>query len=761
MSLSALFVDRKARKYIKESIYSGEYKNGICKRCSCEGNVVESLGVTLCDSCCEALYSVAENYENVFKTEKPTYESVSSFINEEFFYVDIEKLEKEAINSFNGSVPRLIKSYGLELQFDWNEKYSEGQVFLKNTDMKSGTTKINRFLLDFDGYYRTAAGAGQLVPDADGTLLPADRVASADIKRKYKKATKTLPYKDFNREEQRQKYGKRKNPKYQGSAQPHVSTGSVQVPNPVIGVGKGAGTAQTINTNNSAPIAPSTQQTTQPVQAPAQPTVNKNVSAGKIKLRLDGNIDNFKIMFGSNLAIECNFDQMVGSKRVYNLILLDGNKILETGSYSVDDGSVEDCAIEIVNFIAGYPGLLFTSFTDSNVDYEINKYGVYKFRVDEYSFTGKVFTMCVVYDGKAMTKTRVNLPDKAAYNRAILNATLIEWVDARIKEKYPLLFDGNNIVKTSVGKAVFSLVGFNENKEPVVSVDLGNVHLEDAYPGLDTLPGDFKSYLYQFLFDRIEKIIKGYTDASIKVGFGGTSITRDSFNIEIGNKDKSKGYSVYCTLDENKLIYDGEFVFKFSVLDNFSGIETQELTPITFKNLGVTMKDFIIKNGTELYKKYFKKSSKEEALQLGYSAIQKMEVSSKKQALFDRVASIFIKKHKKDVPALEDLEVETRFDVNKEGYITFAEITVIDPYQDVASTGKLLASILELEKKVSYLRLVKTEDKRREARAIYTVKDLVGFSTDLETKLLEGVIREAFDLVSVNEGSNGRKVFTI
>ena len=172
------------------------------------------------------------------------------------------------------------------------------------------------------------------------------------------------------------------------------------------------------------------------------------------------------------------------------------------------------------------------------------------------------------------------------------------------------------------------------------------------------------------------------------------------------------------------------------------------------------MKDFIVKNGTEIYKKNFRKSSKDEFLQLGYSAIQKMEVSSKKQALFDKVAGIFVRKHKKDIPGLEDLEVDVRFDVNNDGYITFAEITVTDPYQDVASTGKLLASTLELDKKINYLRLVKTEDKK-EVKAIYTVKDLLGFSVDLETKLLEGMIMEAFDLISVNEGSNGRKVFTV
>ena len=68
--------------------------------------------------------------------------------------------------------------------------------------------------------------------------------------------------------------------------------------------------------------------------------------------------------------------------------------------------------------------------------------------------------------------------------------------------------------------------------------------------------------------------------------------------------------------------------------------------------------------------------------------------------------------------------------------------------------------MLELDKKIPYLRLVKTEDKK-EVKAIYTVKDLVGFSTDLETRLLEGMIREAFGLVSVNEDSRGRKVFTV
>lgn len=742
MSLSNLFTDRKARKYIKESLYDGRYVGrGICSRCSNESkNLIKAFGVNLCESCSESLYSVAEDYDFAFRNEQPTYSDISGLVNEEFFYADIEKIEKDSIANFNGSVPRLLKSYGIDLRFDWNEKYADGQISIKTSDITSGTTKLNQFLIDYGGYYRTAKGAGILVPDADGTLLPADRVATADIKNKYKKQKKTLMYKDFNRDEQRQKYGLRKNPKYSGSTTP-VTPSAPSVPNPVTGVGKGAGKVSTPNTSN----------TTSSAVAPKKTRATVQTQPKAPKLDIEGDINKFTIKFGKGLGFECTLTNS-GNGNSYDVVLVEnGSKRSDSMSINIMSDSVVDCADSILATIRAVPNDMLPSLAGySGGNYEINKYGVYKFKVDEYSF-GKTFSLCIVYDGKANAKNRVVLSDKAAYSQIALNKDLIDFIDKKIKSNYSVLFD-NSFIKTSVGKAFFSLEGFNEDKDPVISMDLGNTSITDVCKNL----GNSTDVLYLFIFNHLEKIIKGYADASIKEKV----YDRDTFCFDIGKTDGTrKGYTIYATLKENELLDSGNIIFGISVLDSYSGNESKTYD-ITFKNIGNSMKEFLTKNGTDIYKKEFRISAKDYALMVTQTAKEKMEVSSKKQALFDKISGIFVK-NCKNYCDLSDLEVSVRIDVDKSGVTTFAEITIEDPYQDVASSGKLLASMLELEKSLKFLRLVKSGEKGKTAFVQYTVKDLPSFANFIKLYLIEGMIREAFDIVIVNEGSNGRKVFTI
>lgn len=743
MSLSNLFTDRKARKYIKESLCDGVYVgNGICERCSNESeNLIKAFGVNLCESCSESVYALAENYDFAFVSEQPTYQDIVGSINEEFFYADIEKIEKDAIANFNGSVPRLLKSYGIDLRFDWNEKYADGQISIKTSDITSGTTKLNQFLLDYDGYYRTAKGAGILVPDADGTLLPADRVATADIKRKYKNQTKNLMYKDFDRDEQRQKYGLRKNPNYSGNATP-VTPSSPSVPNPVTGVGQGAGKVSTPNTSNN---------TTSSAVAPKKTRATVQAQPQAPKLDIEGDINKFTIKFGKGLGFECTLaNSGVGNN--YEVVLVEnGSKKSDSTSINVMSSDVVNCADEILEIIKTVPNNVLPSLAGySGGNYEINKYGVYKFKVDEYSF-GKTFSLCIVYDGKASAKNRVVLSDKAAYSQIALNKELIDFIDKKIKSKYSVLFD-NSSIKTSVGKAFFNLEGFNEDKDPIISMDLGSNSITDVCKNL----GSSVDTLYLFIFNHLEKIIKGYTEASIKEKVS----DRDRFCFDIGKTDGTrKGYTIYAALKENELLDSGNIIFGISVLDSYSGNESKTYD-ITFKNLGNSMKEFLTKNGTDIYKKEFRISAKDSALMVTPTAKEKMEVSSKKQALFDKISGIFVK-NCKNYCDLSDLEVDVRIDVDKYGMTTFAEITIEDPYQDVASSGKLLASVLELEKSLKFLRLVKSGEKGKTAYVQYTVKDLPSFTNFIKLYLIESMIREAFDIVTVNEGSNGRKVFTI
>ena len=138
------------------------------------------------------------------------------------------------------------------------------------------------------------------------------------------------------------------------------------------------------------------------------------------------------------------------------------------------------------------------------------------------------------------------------------------------------------------------------------------------------------------------------------------------------------------------------------------------------------------------------------------SAQDKMKSSAKKQSLFNKIASIFVKSHS-NIKALGLLEVEASIEVNNVGKVVSGNIILIDPYGDVADNAKDLQSKVKLESLIKYLKPVSAKDTRDGAIVTYKITDIEEFSKDINLMVIEGLIFEAFGITMVNE--SGRKVF--
>lgn len=177
MSLQALFEDRKIRKNITESVFNGnEMGSGECDSCGHTGGRVQVKGYNLCDSCCRKVLEGMKNYEIPF-IEISEDMVFHDLIHETYLNLDQQKFRSEAKVKFGDdsrdSLSKLLQSYGLKVHKDFDDRWnSDGRIFVIDADLSSGKTRINQFLIDFDGSFVTARMAQKLVPDADGTLAP-------------------------------------------------------------------------------------------------------------------------------------------------------------------------------------------------------------------------------------------------------------------------------------------------------------------------------------------------------------------------------------------------------------------------------------------------------------------------------------------------------------------------------------------------------------------------------------------------------------
>ena len=756
MSLDSLFIDRKARRYIRESITSAkDVGRGKCDMCGEEDVLKHVFRKNLCDKCRKKILARLVLYSNIFCSAQPSdsevlellndgeyeedYDEVSEStlslmqprrIDEDYFYVDIARLEADAKSKFGGSVVKLIASYGVKVQPDWYDHYYDGKIFVDKKWFGKSGVRFNQFLIDYGAYATTSKH--NLVPDADGIDAKLEVASKSDARVSgYQKAGSASPWGNAARSI---KAGKIKDI--------DLNAPGASAPIPP--------TAQP-GTSNSVPApAQLPQQGAAQVAKPvvnAQPVMNAQVS-GKVKAKVSGS-DITKIVINLSAAymLVCELKSAPGTAtKDYQLTFMgvSGGKAFDMGNLTVtakDD--ISEIAGKILGMVIEKPSIAIPAFYESDPAgagkfFEVDKYaGFSKFMFDENSFNGKNVTMMLCDASGKPSNERVVLSEKALLSRAYLNKELETYQESRLRSKYRILFDrGNNVVKTSIGKATFEFEKLNGSKW-VVSADIGATTVRfEADPSELTGLKDSIEYLKGKLLEQFDRIIPGFDKGS------GSSIN---------TVQKYKGSSVpngelIAVFDENEFLNSGDIIFacKISVAGKDYPVPPESFV---YRKSGENLQKFFDKIAAKLYLEGFGARTQDA---LKSTATQKMKNPSKKQALFSRASDEFVKRYKGKIPELEDLDVEVEFSVDQVGQITSGQIKLTDTYGDFADSKDLLAAI-KLDKFAPFLKAGKPSTNRRETSVTYIADDLEEFYKGLNLQILEHMIFEAFGLTRITE----------
>ena len=765
MSLEKLFDDRRTRKYIKESIYEGsDLGIGYCTSCRSYSPLIKTFGVQLCEKCCDRLLNIAENYDVVLEgTDKL---DVMSLLKEGIIIPDFEKVEKEANARFNGSVADLLKSYGIMLQYDGPDTFlQDGYMKLWKASLLPGN-RANKFMIDFDGKYQSARGT--LDPDSDGTQAPFVKASSADIDKNKKIVLSNpnwggyligvfkhgVPVDDLAKKAMQAaglsgKVSARQVSK--GGSQSVSAVASQQT----------AQTAQTTANTNTVPTAPATPKvvgatsnssSTVNNTATSKPVSAKGKAKVNFKFNTSGTEDNFTVDL-SGLEITCTKASENGDVKTYDVSVKGG----DSSQFVIDakgaNGDLNALTDKIVDDFVNNPEKIFPAFEGDGKVTKSNKYSIYQFTLDEYTFRDRVLSLATIFNGKTIQSKggRVILTPRAFLSKASLQGELTKHMDSVLERNYPILFNGNNVVQTSVGKLVHTFNKILPNGDiqtycPVGNLDFGAVfHADD-----DRLKSadKAKEAFLSSMFDNLDKIIPEWGSKTLS--------PKSNYNYELDTTySDGRKFSVYANFDSSEFLNSGNLVFNMSVLDETSGEEQpKKFRQIIYRKAGTPLSKFMETEGTKIYTEFFGKSNMTDVMT--QSAQDKMKSSAKKQSLFNKIASIFVKSHS-NIKALGLLEVEVSIEVNNVGKVVSGNITLTDIYGDVADNAKDLQSKVKLESLIKYLKPVSAKDTRDGATVTYKITDIEEFSKDIDLMVIEGLIFEAFGITMVNE--SGRKVF--
>lgn len=511
-------------------------------------------------------------------------------------------------------------------------------------------------------------------------------------------------------------------------------------------------------------VTPTAPKTPKPATSASTSRATKQSSSASVTTvstgYIGGNIDHFQIQMGDNEELDVKTLDNNGSKSFE--VTYDGETYVIPSDGNADK-DLKKASEYVKKMVIANPQKLFGAFNGiNNGRFEINKYPVYKFALDEYSF-GKQLTLAIVWKDKVHSKQRVPVQAKALKSVSTMNAELTKYMDAMVEKKYPALTKGKNRFKTSMGVAVFDLVDIDvENDIVTVSVDFVNRTFEARVDG--TRLKDAASSKDAFA----EVIMNALYATSSIYNFKGKRLLsdfesgKDTYNVE--SEIDGRKFEIIADFDSDRLYSNGDIVFKMSVIDDHTGEEwPKKREEIVIRGAGLNIKDIIKTEGDRIWKESFKGSNMTKTLT--DSARAKMKSGGKKVALMDKIASMWMKNEKRNgniAPEMLECEVELDMEVNKDGKPTKIRIKVTDPYAEYASDSKGLASILGLDKGETgrYIKFVKADSVMKDGPSVsYEVSDIEAFSEVSQLYVIENAILEAFGIITVNE--SGRKVFHI
>lgn len=173
MALEALFQDRNVRQNLRTHIREArEIGFGECDSCGSHQSLIQAFNHDLCERCCNKIMEASYDFDKVYE-EDLNEEDIEHILSEAYVIPDMNKLNADAQSKFNGSIPDLLRSYGLNPHKEWDDRLSKGWVFIRDNEISNGRTSVNQFLIDYDCSFTTPRAAQKLVPDGKtGVLAP-------------------------------------------------------------------------------------------------------------------------------------------------------------------------------------------------------------------------------------------------------------------------------------------------------------------------------------------------------------------------------------------------------------------------------------------------------------------------------------------------------------------------------------------------------------------------------------------------------------
>lgn len=143
-----------------------DYFTGSCLACNENMTKVTRLdNMLICEECISKVY---ESVKYVGSIENLNLETIQEILLEYVIYLDMVKLQADADRLHNGNIMDLLDTYNIG---STNAIFGD-RIDFKNSAVRGKKSKMNRFMIDYNGEFRTASGALRMTPDQDGTVAP-------------------------------------------------------------------------------------------------------------------------------------------------------------------------------------------------------------------------------------------------------------------------------------------------------------------------------------------------------------------------------------------------------------------------------------------------------------------------------------------------------------------------------------------------------------------------------------------------------------
>lgn len=413
-------------------------------------------------------------------------------LNESYIYVDIAKLEDVANKKYHGKVEDLMtKGYGLTLKSNWRSLYKEGRIYIDSKDHSDRKARpkarINKFMLDFDGYFAGKSIANKQQPDSDGTKCP-PRVADDAIKARSVTAGTNSVYNTGI------KRVRKNNSKYSSANLSSQTVANVASPvNAKKTVGTTVAKPKLAKATKSSPVSNNTTATnnanTVPVKLKA-PSVSLGkwiVDGDLLKHEIRDSTYQFFVIKKDIVNNECALYLETNGKQLVPLIRgkasISFHNLVDVKNSDIILKVYDELSRDSASYIRALKDFMLGGGRYDGISYDASSISYRPFEKSSDRLVLSIDFPKTIEEGKGVVLSyfRVdknnkvytkgyleNLPYNYLFNADDLYESIVELEEDYIKRTYPVLFD-MGYIKTSIGNLALEMVD-ETSKDAIVDL---------------------------------------------------------------------------------------------------------------------------------------------------------------------------------------------------------------------------------------------------------------------------------------------------